>query len=242
MRPSLVLRATGGFWKKSLDEMKRATTRAVTMEGVTGKFSDLPLATFHTPADLTETKLICDSDDSGFSSASLTFVPATPTDPPHALFKGHISLDLPPNRPDIQRSGYAAFRTIEPGWSIWGKQFWDIDPYTYLALRVKSDGSRYHVNLQTDGIVPTDIHQHRLVTERNGEWEDVYIPFHDFVRTNHGQVVRPRDLLRSKVRTVGIGLIDRVPGPFELAIEKIWVRAGFFLSFHSISFIVPWKN
>lgn len=42
------------------------------------------------------------------------------------------------------------------------------------------------------------------------------------MRTNHGQVVQPPDLLRSKLKTVGIGLIDRVPGPFQLAIDRIW--------------------
>ena len=104
----------------------------------------------------------------------------------------------------------------------------DIDPYTYLALRINSDGGRYYVNLQTDGIVPTDIHQHRLLAENPGEWETVYIPFKEFVRTNNGVVVRPTDLLRSRLRTVGIGLIDRVPGPFRLAVDRIWVGVLFF--------------
>lgn len=36
-------------------------------------------------------------------------------------------------------------------------------------------------------------------------------------------MVEPQtELLRQKVRTVGISLIDRVPGPFELCIERIW--------------------
>jgi hypothetical protein len=34
----------------------------------------------------------------------------------------------------------------------------------YLALRIKSDGRRYTVNVQTDAVVETDIHQHRLYT------------------------------------------------------------------------------
>jgi len=49
------------------------------------------------------------------------------------------------------------------------------------------------------------------------------IKWSEFVRTNHGVVVEPQtELLRQKVRTVGIGLIDRVPGPFDLCIERIW--------------------
>lgn len=142
---------------------------------------------------------------------------------PYALFHGTISIDLPPKRPDIHRSGYAAFRTYAPRPTLFGLGLIDIDPYAYLALRINSDGSRYFVNLQTDSIVPTDIHQHRLLAETPGEWETVYIPFTDFVRTNNGTPVQPRDMLRSKLKTVGIGLIDRVPGPYKLAVDRIWV-------------------
>ena len=53
------------------------------------------------------------------------------------------------------------------------------------------------------------------------------IKWNEFVRTNHGVVVEPQtELLRQKVRTVGIGLIDRIEGPFELAIERIWACNG----------------
>lgn len=46
------------------------------------------------------------------------------------------------------------------------------------------------------------------------------------MRTNHGRVTEPQgEMLREKVTTVGIGLIDRVPGPFELCIDRIWVRS-----------------
>ena len=47
------------------------------------------------------------------------------------------------------------------------------------------------------------------------------------MRTNHGVVVEPQtELLRQKVRTVGVGLIDRVPGDFELCVERIWATNG----------------
>ena len=53
------------------------------------------------------------------------------------------------------------------------------------------------------------------------------IPFHEFVRTNHGMVVEPqREMLRQKVRTVGMSLIDRVPGPFDLSVSRIWATNG----------------
>jgi NADH dehydrogenase [ubiquinone] 1 alpha subcomplex assembly factor 1 len=175
--------------------------------------------------------LICDSDVGGFSRANLDWIPPSsdPNPPPsenkngYAKFHGSISIELPVNKPHIQRTGYAAWRTKDRPFTIFGKSLWDIDPYAYLALRIKSDGRKYFVNLQTESIVPTDLHQHRLYARRPGEWETVLIKWNEFVRTNHGIVVEPQtELLRQKVRTVGIGLIDRVPGNYELCIERIW--------------------
>lgn len=172
-----------------------------------------------------------DKDIGGFSTAHLDWQPPSSSPSPaayenkngHAKFHGKISIELPKNRPDVQRTGYSAWRTKDRGATIFGKSLWDIDPYAYLALRVKSDGRKYFINLQTESIVPTDIHQHRLYARRPGEWETVLIKWNEFVRTNHGVVVEPQsELLRQKIRTVGVGLIDRIPGPFELCIERIW--------------------
>ena len=176
-----------------------------------------------------------DKDLGGFSQASFDYTPpsesakGSPAENKngHVRFHGNISIELPVNNPAVQRSGYAAWRTKDRGPTIFGKSLWDIDPYAFLALRIKSDGRKYFVNLQTESIVYTDIHQHRLYARRPGEWETVLIKWHEFVRTNHGTVVNPQDeLLRQKVRTVGIGLTDRIPGAFDLCIERIWATNG----------------
>lgn len=156
-----------------------------------------------------------------------------------------------------------------------------MDPYAYLALRVKSDGRRYTVNIQTDSIVETDIHQHRLYTRHHRVhdpslyrdslpqaledpeladtmypsgipealsdvppqstimssasamtsgstgWETILLPFNSFVRTNHGLVVEPQtSIIRQRVKSVGIGLTDRVEGPYDLRIHRIWATNG----------------
>lgn len=164
-----------------------------------------------------------DADMGGLSKADLDYVPATTSEPSHAHFHGDISIELPRNKPEVVRTGYAGWRTRDRGRTLWGKSLWDIDPYTFLALRVRSDGRKYFVNLQTDSIIPTDLHQHRLFSKKPGQWETVVIPFNDFVRTNHGQVVEPQsEMLREKVTSVGISLIDRIPKPYSLQIARIW--------------------
>lgn len=181
------------------------------------------LLDFSNPAHVEDVKKMSDADIGGFSTVNFDHIPATATQAAHARFHGSISIDLPTNQPDVQRTGYAAWRSKDRPPTIFGKLLWNIDPYAYLALRVKSDGRRYFVNVQTESIIPTDIHQHRLHAKRPGEWETVLIKWNDFVRTNHGAVVEPQtEMLRERVKTIGIGSIDRQVGPYDLSIEKMW--------------------
>lgn len=200
---------------------------AIKQEGIRTPTTPYHLLDFSDPATISACKTMSDADIGGFSQVSLDHIPKTAAEPAHARFHGRISIELPPNRPHIQRTGYAAWRNKDRAATIFGKSLWDIDPYVYLALRVKSDGRKYFVNVQTESIVPTDLHQHRLYARRPGEWETVLIKWNEFVRTNYGAVVEPQtEMLRQKVRTVGIGLIDRVPGPFDLAVSRVWATYG----------------
>jgi len=197
--------------------------KAIRMEGLTVPNRPFPIIQFNNPNSLDEAKIMSDADMGGYSKARLTYHEKAGTEPAHARFHGSISTELPPNRQDIQRSGYAAWRTHDRSATLFGKSLWDIDPYAFLALRIKSDGRRYFVNIQTESIVPTDIHQHRLYTQTPGEWETVVLNFNEFVRTNYGMVVEPqKEMMRQRVRSFGIGLIDRVTGPFDLSISEIY--------------------
>ncbi|KAI0162197.1 CIA30-domain-containing protein [Xylariaceae sp. FL1272] len=224
MRTTQTLLAKG-FWNRSLDEFKRLSKFALESEGIKGPSGPLTLHDFHAPTTIADCKTLSDADIGGFSTVNLDHVAGdnNTSSPPYARFHGTISTELPPNKPDVQRSGYAAWRTLDRPPTLFGRALFNIDMYAYLALRVRSDGRSYLVNIQTESVVPTDLHQHRLFVKRPGEWETVLIKWNDFVRTNHGFVVEPQtEILRQKVRTLGIGLTDRVPGPFELCIERIW--------------------
>lgn len=203
----------------------------VKQEGIKGPQGPYILHSFSEPESIQACKVMGDKDIGGYSKSTLDWVPfqssssSSPDSSPsgYARFHGTISTQLPKGRPDVQRSGYAAFRTGDRAPTLFGKSMWDVDPYVYLALRVKSDGRSYFVNVQTESVIPTDLHQHRLFAKRPGEWETVLINWNHFVRTNHGFVVEPQaEILRHRVRSIGIGLTDRVPGPFEMCVEKIW--------------------
>ncbi|KAL7917613.1 complex I intermediate-associated protein 30 domain-containing protein [Trichoderma austrokoningii] len=213
------------FLARSLDELKRRSSIAWNLDAVKGPAGPRELYDFDSADAVKVCITMSDASIGGASSSQLDFVPASPA--AYARFHGRISTLLPPNRLAIERTGYAAFRTPDQSPTVFGRSVWDIDPYTYLALRVKSDGRAYYVNVQTESVEPTDLHQHRLFSKRPGQWETILIRWNDFVRTNHGFVVEPQtEILRQKVYSVGIGLTDRVEGPFELCIARVWATNG----------------
>ena len=210
-----------------------STPTVFSLEGIKGAQTPYELHNFRSPTSVQDCKVMSDAEIGGISSSNLDWVtspprsssiPApSPNSPGYARFHGTISTQLPRDRPDIKRTGYAAFRTRDRPPTIFGRSLLNIDPYVYLALRVKSDGRSYFVNVQTESVVPTDLHQHRLFVKKPGEWETVLIRWNDFVRTNLGFVVEPQtEIMRQKVKSIGVGLTDRQPGPFELCIERMW--------------------
>lgn len=139
-------------------------------EGVKGPSGPLLLHDFQNPESVSRCKTMSDQEIGGFSNCALDWVPfhnsadssapsPTPTQPTgYARFHGTISTELPKDKPDIQRTGYAAWRTLDRPPTVFGKSLWDIDMYAYLAMRVRTDGRSYFINLQTESVVPTDLH------------------------------------------------------------------------------------
>lgn len=252
MQPTTRLLARGpfpSFWRRSLDEFRkqanfgrRLTTQraaltatdywltigaAIKLEALEKPKQSLDMWTFSDSDSIAGCSDMSDSDIGGFSSVSIDHIPQSSSDPSHLLFTGNISNKLPSGEKDVERTGYAAFRTRDRPATMFGKALWNVDRYKYLALRVKTDDRKYKVNLQTESVVYTDIHQHRLYAKRPGRWETVLIKWNDFVRTNHGIVVEPQsEIMKEKVRTVGIGLTDRLPGTFQMGVSRIWACNG----------------
>ncbi|KAL9055875.1 MAG: hypothetical protein Q9162_003301 [Coniocarpon cinnabarinum] len=230
MKPARQLRAAAGFpgfWRRSLDEFKRLSNIAIKLETLNKPQNNFPLWSFDSADSVEGCVDLSDHDIGGYSMAQLQHVAGSTQEPAHAKFTGSISNELPADEKQVERTGYAAFRTRERPSTLFGKALWDVEHYNYLALRIKSDGRKYKVNIQTESVEFTDLHQHRLYAHAPGEWETVLIKWADFVRTNHGIIVEPQsEMLREKVRTIGIGLTDRVAGPFDFRISRIWATNG----------------
>ncbi|KAK3954978.1 complex I intermediate-associated protein 30-domain-containing protein [Pseudoneurospora amorphoporcata] len=231
-----------GFWGRSLDELSRLTNIVAKSENIKGATGPREIHNFQTPESVADCKLLSDADVGGSSTAHLDWVPPanhiptpdgdrkpyTPIPGSYARFHGTISLELPTDRREISRTGYAGFRTLDRPPTIFGRGVWDIDPYAYLAMRVKTDARSYFVNVRTESVVPLDLHQHRLFVKKPGQWETVLIKWNDFVRTNHGKVIEPQTgMLRQKVLSIGFSTTDRKPGPYELCVERLWATNDF---------------
>jgi len=109
--------------------------------------------------------------------------------------------------------------------------FDDVSMHEYLALRLRLGGdprlrNSYFVNIQTDGSMSSEVWQHRLFFKRqDGGWEDVFIPFTNFVRTSAGELADTQaSMYREKVKSIGISLLggnSGASGQYELGIESI---------------------
>ncbi|KAI6025164.1 hypothetical protein BKA83DRAFT_4007878, partial [Pisolithus microcarpus] len=99
-----------------------------------------------------------------------------------ARFWGEMRLDVRPELRGRIRGGYAGFRSkvseVPSTSRIASTICDDVLNHQFLALGLRLGGdprpwNSYFVNIQTDGLVTTDLWQHRLYFKRNGRWEDI---------------------------------------------------------------------
>ncbi|KAI9485460.1 MAG: complex I intermediate-associated protein 30-domain-containing protein [Benjaminiella poitrasii] len=206
------------IFRRTAAEVTESSLKALNMDGLRGWQKEMPMASLMSLKDLDAWAIGCDKDIGGFSDAHLDLVDG------HGRFHGNLSLDLPADNKEIKHCGYAAIRTKVKSQTLFGTPCWDTSLFRYLALHVKGDRRKYFVNIQTDGVVKTDLFQHRLFLRTPGQWETVMIPFRDFILTNNGAVQEDQiEMFREKVKTVGISIMDKQEGPFNLEIE--WIKA-----------------
>jgi len=193
------------------------------------------LFTFNSRAVLQQFATGCDADIGGLSTVHLDLDEseahnASIQRPATAKFWGEMSLGVKPGLEGKIRAGYAGFRNKHRP-TLFGEMMEDVSHHRYLALRLRLGGdprtrNSYFVNIQTDGPVTSDLWQHRLFFRRSdGGWEDIFIPFENFVLTNSGELASQQiTMYREKVRTFGISLLggnSGFAGKYELGIDSM---------------------
>jgi len=121
------------------------------------------------------------------------------------LFRGVVSLD--------NNGGFASIRSPEAIYDLGGCQG--------VRLRVRGDGKRYKLGLRIDRFFDGISYQASF-TAPDDVWEEIDLPFADFIPTHHGQhltTVAPLDATR--IQSFGLFIADRQVGPFHL--EVAWV-------------------
>ncbi|KAB5595777.1 Complex I intermediate-associated protein 30 [Ceratobasidium theobromae] len=217
-------------WSRAINRtvkvLRDNTIRIIRMEGVNPDTSARTLFSFRTAEDLQQYAVGSDGDLGGNSSAHLDHHPDG-----YARFWGEMRLDVKAGLEGKLRPGYAGFRNKSRP-TLFGQLYDDLSLHRYLALRVKAAGdlqtrNSYFVNIQTDSPIQTDLWQHRLYFQTDGQWENIMIPLSNFVLTNQGDLVPHQvKMMSEKVRSIGVSIlggVSKTQGRYELGIESIRV-------------------
>eukprot|EP00741_Cyanophora_paradoxa_P003625 tig00000093_g3522.t1 len=121
--------------------------------------------------------------------------------------------------------GFASVRGAPPGPLNWGGA-------EGVDMKVAGDGQRYKIQLRTDAGFDGVAYQADFMTEAEGTWQNIRVPFSKFVPTFRGRPVESAPPLSgADVRSVGFMLSflthsgapnpDFVPGPFSLRVRSV---------------------
>lgn len=127
-------------------------------------------------------------------------------------FTGKLSL--------ANNGGFASIRTKEMAFPITDE--------TGITLKVKGDGRRYELRLQTKETVSRMGREFPVSFSSGFEtekdvWKEVRISFADLKQSWRGMMLKDHPFKPSDIQMLGIMLADKKPGPFALSIA--WIRA-----------------
>lgn len=124
-------------------------------------------------------------------------------------FAGDLSLTVTGTR--MVRSGYAAVMASD------ARSRWDCEEFDAFALRVRTDGRVYVLNVAADGMLQDNLLWQAAIRTPPGRWTHVVVPFSRFVLTSHGRVLdaggRSPTAFRYLLR-LGVLMCERREGPF----------------------------
>ncbi|CAM9728314.1 unnamed protein product, partial [Choristocarpus tenellus] len=99
----------------------------------------------------------------------------------------------------------------------------DLDLFQGFQMRIRGDGRKYEVNVESQTTIPNDVYQGYLHLPQ-GEWTTVALPFERLLLTGRGQVrFHQRIMDWAKLHSIGFSLADGIEGPFQL--DVAWIAA-----------------
>ena len=100
---------------------------------------------------------------------------------------------------------------------------WDIGKYDGLILRVKGDGKIYQFRCRTGNNINQIAYRHYFKAI-NDDWQEIKLPFKDFLPTYRGRVLKNYPQLDPKnIKQLGLMISDKQVGNFNLEIDWIGV-------------------
>ncbi|KAE9551235.1 hypothetical protein FO519_005546 [Halicephalobus sp. NKZ332] len=162
----------------------------------------------------------CDSDwKQGFSKVELLRTARNT-----ALFKGYLNTEVVKDG-KTTRAGWASMKTHDTYAFDRRKYLWWWKNYTHLMIKCRGDGRSYKVMLYTPGALDVtwgDTYSYPLHTHGGPYWQYEKIPFSRFFHTVGGRIqdVQSR-VFAEEISSIGIGLMDRMNGEFQLEIDFI---------------------
>ncbi|MEL7538715.1 MAG: CIA30 family protein [Pseudomonadota bacterium] len=103
----------------------------------------------------------------------------------------------------------------------------DLTAYTGIRVRVRADGRRYTWRLTTDArIYGREVAYWANFATVADEWQEVDIPFADFVPRFRGRTLDGPPLDTSQIRGMGLMIYDNLDGPFALTLDSVQAYAS----------------
>ena len=122
-----------------------------------------------------------------------------------AVFSGAISLE--------NNGGFASFQREFP--------VTDVSPYGTLRLRLKGDGKRYQVRVESEPGAP---HGYAFEFPTSGEWQVIEIPFEQMYAIHHGDRLDLPNYAGDTLAHIQIIAGDGRAETFRLEVDRIWVQ------------------
>lgn len=101
--------------------------------------------------------------------------------------------------------------------------------YEGIHLRVRGDGRTYSLRLQQSGEDRRRAASYRaeFATEKGDTWQDVWLPFDQFVPTWRGRQLDLPAIDPDRLSLIGLSMADGIDGPFRIEVDSMHAYGRF---------------